>query len=634
MNSDFVKKLTDIVEANLENEKFGVEDLVREMGISHISLHRKLKTSSNQTISQFIREIRLKKAKELLQNDDLTVSEIAYRVGFGSPTYFNNCFHEYYGYPPGVAKKQAIETDGIVNNIHPPESSEPVQQAEDKTMHNLPFYISFRKIFYAAIAIVAVFILVFSLFPRFGKKNDANKIVKNEIKSIAVLPVLNLTGNPEFQYIAEGIHTSLTDELYRLGNLLVRPTYSTMKFSESQLNVQEIAKELKVDIYIKPALLCSGDSFCVSVQLYQSVPEEKLLWSNTFSQEKSKVFGIFRNSALNIAEKINLHLTQQQKDYLIADQTINPDFFNALMRGRHLINKSNPEDFEMGVKELKKANDLNPLEPAPYLALAQGYANSGHASAAGADATKLSVAYAQKALELDSTIADAYVILATYYLYQEWDFKKAEKVLKRCIELNPNIAPARYHNGWFLALTGKFDQAAQEMIKAMDIDPLDPIIPGYLGWLYQYAERYEDAIAAAKRTIELDPDFVMGYYAMGVAYSGLGKHQEAIETHQKGIAISPVFLNGLGMAYASAGQRDKALEVAAKLEKKPNAWRAWGLSQIYATLGDKENTIRYIELMVKLRQDFVPWIKQDPSYKFIYKDPRFMAIVKSLNLPS
>lgn len=130
------------------------------------------------------------------------------------------------------------------------------------------------------------------------------------------------------------------------------------------------------------------------------------------------------------------------------------------------------------------------------------------------------------------------------------------------------------------------------MIKAMDIDPLDPIIPGYLGWLYQFAERYEDAIAAAKRTLELDPNFVMGYYAMGVAYSGLGKHQEAIETHQKGVAISPVFLCGLGMAYAKAGQRDKALEIIAKLEKKPNGWRAGGLSQIYAILGDKENTAR------------------------------------------
>jgi len=116
MNSEFVKRLTDIVEANMADENFGVEDLVREMGLSHINLHRKLKTISNQTISQFIREIRLKKAKQLLLNEDLTVSEIAYRVGFGSPTYFNNCFHEYYGYPPGEVKKRSLSIEAKPDN--------------------------------------------------------------------------------------------------------------------------------------------------------------------------------------------------------------------------------------------------------------------------------------------------------------------------------------------------------------------------------------------------------------------------------------------------------------------------------------------------------------------------------------
>jgi tetratricopeptide (TPR) repeat protein len=303
------------------------------------------------------------------------------------------------------------------------------------------------------------------------------------------------------------------------------------------------------------------------------------------------------------------------------------------MVGKHFIRKSNPEDFELGVRKQLKANDLNPLDPAPLIALAVGYSNSGHSSSAGVDATKLSVAYAQKALTLDSTLIDAYVILATFYLYQDWDFEKAENALNSCIELNSNIAPARYHKGWFLALTGEFDKAADEMKKAMEIDPLDPIIPGYLGWLYQYAEEYEKAIDAAKLTLAVDPNYVMAYYVWGTALTGLGKHDEAIEIHKKGVAIKPGFLCGLGMAYAAAGQPDKALEVAAKLETKSTGWSAWGLSQIYAQLGDKEKTLFWIESMVEKRQDFVPWIRHDPSYKFLYKDKRFREIVESLNLP-
>jgi tetratricopeptide (TPR) repeat protein len=470
------------------------------------------------------------------------------------------------------------------------------------------------------------------LLPRSGEKINADKLVQKELKSIVVLPVQNLTGDPENEYVAEVFHTLITDELYRLG-FLVRPTHSKLNFSDSLISDPVKSKELKIDTYLKPTLLCSGDSYCVSVQLYQSIPEEKLLWSQNFQQGKNQVYDIFRNSALNIAEQINFKLTKQQKDYLSTTKTIDPAFFDTLMVGKHFIQKSNPEDFELGVRKLLKANDLNPLDPAPLLALAVGYSNSGHSSSAGVDATKLSVAYAQKALKLDSTLIDAYVILATFYLYQDWDFEKAENALNRCIEVNDNIAPARYHKGWFFALTGEFDKAADEMKKAMEIDPLDPIIPGYLGWLYQYAEEYEKAIDAAKLTLAVDPNYVMAYYVWGTALSGLGKHDEAIEMHKKGVAIKPGFMCGLGMAYAAAGQRDKALEVAAKLEKKTTGWSAWGLSLIYAQLGDKEKTLFWIESMVEKRQDFVPWISQDPYYNFIYKDKRFQEIVDRLNLP-
>ena len=125
----------------------------------------------------------------------------------------------------------------------------------------------------------------------------------------------------------------------------------------------------------------------------------------------------------------------------------------------------------------------------------------------------------------------------------------------------------------------------------------------------------------------------MGYYVWGTALSGLGKHDEAIEMHQKGVAIKPRFLCGLGMAYAAAGQRDKALEVAAKLEEKSSGWNSWGLSLIYAQMEDKEKTIFWIKSMIEKRQDFVLWIRHDPSYKFRHKDKRFQEIVDGLNLP-
>ena len=533
-NKEFISQLTEIVMVNLENENFGVDQLVEQTGLSITVIRHRLKKISKKTISQFINEVRLQKALEMLQQSNITASEVAFKVGFSSPTYFNTCFHEHFGFTPGDVKKRAFET----NNEENIASTEPENSLSDIKSTGQPQLISFRTIFYAAIAVVAVLILVFSLLPQSGEKINSGKFEQKELNPIAVLPVQNLTGNPENEYIADVFETLITDELYRMG-FLIRPTHSVLNSSDSLISIQEKTKKLKVDAYLKPTLLCSGDSFCVSVQLYQSMPEEKLLWSYNFQQGKEHVYDIFRNSALNIAEKINFRLTQQQTDYLSTQKTVNPEFFDSLMVGKHLIRKSNPEDFEKGVRKLLKANDLNPLDPAPLLALATGYSNSGHSSSAGVDATTLSVAYAQKALALDSNLIDAHVILATYYLYQEWDFQKAEYALNRCIELNPNIAPARYHKGWYLALTGEFDKAADEMKKAMVIDPLDPIIPGYLGWLYQYAEEYEKAIEAAKLTLQIDPNYVMGYYVWGTALSGLGKHDEAIQMHHKGVAIKP-----------------------------------------------------------------------------------------------
>jgi len=627
-DKEFIAKLSELVLDNLGDENFGVEQLVEQSGLSSSVIRQRLKKISKKTIAQFINEVRLKKALEMLQEGAATASEVAYKAGFSSPTYFNACFHDYFGYTPGEAKKRAFENNNEENNS----SSEPENSLSDIKSSSQPQLISFRTIFYAAIAVVAVFILVFSLLPRSGEKINSDKSEGKELKSIVVLPVQNLTGNPENEYVAEVFQTLITDELYRLG-FLVRPTHSVLDPSDSLISIQEKTKKLKVDVYLKPTLLCSGDSYCVSVQLYQSIPEEKLLWSHNFEQGKNQVYDIFKNSGLNIAEKINFSLTQQQKDYLSTEKIVDPAFFDTLLVGKHFIHKSNPEDFELGVRKLLKANDLNPLDPAPLLALAMGYSNSGHSSSAGVDATKLSVAYAEKALSLDSNLIDAYVILASYYLYQDWDFQKAENALNRCIDVNPNVAPALYHKGWFLALTGEFDKAADEMKKAMEIDPLDPIIPGYLGWLYQYAEEYEKAIDAAKLTLELDPNYVMGYYVWGTALTGLGKHDEAIEINKKGVAIKPGFMYGLGMAYAAAGQRDKALEVAANLEKKPSGWNSCGLSLIYAQLGDKERTMFWIESMVEKRQDFVPWIRHNPAYKFLRKDKRFQEIVDRLNLP-
>lgn len=250
------------------------------------------------------------------------------------------------------------------------------------------------------------------------------------------------------------------------------------------------------------------------------------------------------------------------------------------------------------------------------------------------DASNRAKAYALKALELDSTLADAHSVLATKYLYTDWNYPEAGKSIKAALRFNQSLPAVHYTYGWYLLLFNRIDDAAAEMKKAVEIDPIDPLCQGYLAWLYLSIGRFEDALSEARKTLQLDPNYTMAYYVMGSAYSELGMHFEAIEMHKKGISISPGYESGLGVAYARAGQKDNALEVAAGMAKNLDKWYAWGLAEVYAALGDNDKTFYYLEEAYKLRQDFMPWIKTLSSFRPLFNDPRFRKIVEKLKLPA
>jgi len=201
------------------------------------------------------------------------------------------------------------------------------------------------------------------------------------------------------------------------------------------------------------------------------------------------------------------------------------------------------------------------------------------------------------------------------------------------MELNPSSSTAYTHYGWFLAISNKFDEAVRSMKTAIEIDPTNPLMQGYLSWLYLWFGHPREAITEAQKTIEIDPNYVMAYYVIGSAFTEMGMHAEAIEAHKKGLAISPGFEVGLGVAYAKAGQKENALDVATALEKYMSNWNAWSLAEIYAALGDKDKAINFLEEAYKLRQDFMPWIRYDYNLNILKDDPRFKDIVKRLNLP-
>lgn len=533
-----------------------------------------------------------------------------------------------YGIHPDPKKRTTKSyTTGVSGYTHPANETDREKIASGRSLTR-------KFILYGSLGILLIvsgIVLISKLLNDEESVKAAPEIVK---KAIAVLPVSNLTGNSELQYIADVVQDEITGRLGTISSLNVRPKLSTMQFKETQESIQQISRKLSVNNMVETSIKGSEDNLQIEVRLIEAFPEEKYIWSSTFTQSWSNITDIYQKIISNVVNSAGIKLTSQEANYLSVAQKHNPDLLKACAKGSYYMNLFTPEGFEEGLKYYNQAIELDPSDPLPYLGLALGYSNTGHVSPVASDASNRAKAYAKKALELDSTLADAHSVLATKYLYTDWNYSAAEKSLKTALRLNPSLPAVHYTYGWYLLLINKNDEAISEMKKAVEIDPIDPLCQGYLAWLYLSAGKNEEAIAEARKTLQIDPNYTMAYYVMGSAYSEMGMHFEAIEMHRKGLSISPGYESGLGVAYARAGQKENALEVAAGMEKNLDSWYAWGLAEVYAAIGDKDKSIHFLEEAYKLRQDFMPWLKTLQSLKILWNDPRFKDIVSRMNLPA
>jgi serine/threonine-protein kinase len=439
--------------------------------------------------------------------------------------------------------------------------------------------------------------------------------------------------DPELEYISAGMHDAIVSELGNVNSLLVKSKSATSKYLDSKLPDQQIGKELGANVIVKHSLVCTDQGMRLLVQLIELVPEEKEIWSDTYDVDMSNSLNIYRDITKQIARNIKAGMSDQEKKYFNAARPVNSVLYKKYLQGIFYMNKLTHEGAEQGIQFLKDAMSIDPQEPLPYLGLALGYSNAGHVSDAGPEAPRLAREYALKALELDSTLAEAYTVLATQYLYNDWNFPATEKALQKSIALNPNIASLHYTNGWYLLLKGKQEEAEKEMRLSVDLEPLDPFCVGYLAWFYLWVGKTDDAISMSNRALELNPHDPMALYVLGSAYAVKGMYDQAIETHKKGIGIEPMYRCGLGVAYAKAGRRKEALEIAEKLEKENNSWNSWGLIEIYAALGDKDKAIQWLQASYDQHDQFFPWNTNNPHYDFISDDPRFLEIKGRIQLP-
>ena len=500
------------------------------------------------------------------------------------------------------------------------EKTKPIEEVTEKEKTVIPnawkiaTYVSF---------VIIIGLLTFNII------GGSKQLHAGDIQSLVILPFSNFTGDDQLEYFVSGMHSSMVGGIGQVSGLRVVSETSANAYKDADKPLVAITRELGVDAALESSVMCLGDTICLQVKLISTVQEEKQLWVGNFREEKGQIMGLLHQIAREIADETKIKLTPEELEQLIKVRQHRPDLLEACFKGRFYMNQLTEEGVELGIRFYNDAIAIDSTDPLPYLGLALGYSLTGHLSGVVPDAAERAIDYAHKALALDSTLAEAYVVLAWWPLYKDWDFEAAERYLLRALELNQNIAIAHYHLGWFKMLSDDVEGADAEFRIAMEIDPLNVIHPSSLAGIYGWTGQHEKALELGKRFAPED------LRIQSHAFSGLGMHEEAIATMERVLAIAPGpgTERNFAIVYARAGQRDKAIEIVDTLISYNYSFYFWNIATIYAALGDYDEAIHWLEECYNVRHAYFPFTKYNGLFQPLYDDPRFVEIFERLDYP-
>jgi TolB-like protein/class 3 adenylate cyclase len=451
-------------------------------------------------------------------------------------------------------------------------------------------------------------------------------------KSIAVLPFENRSEDKANAYFADGIQDEILTRLSKIADLKVISRTSTQHYKSAPENLPEIARQLGVANILEGSVQKSGDAVRVNVQLIKAANDSHL-WADTFDRKLTDVFAVESEIAKSVADTLKAKLTGSEEHAISARPTENTNAHQLYLKGRYFWNKRTGPDLQTAMAYFKQAIEQDSNYALAYAGLADSYVLLPYF---GAGTLQQSIppakAAAQKALELDPTLAEPHSTLGQI-LYYVFDFSQSKKEFERAIALDPNDATAHQ---WFgngpLIVTGEFDRAIAEGKRAVELDPLSLVINTDLAVGYTMARRYPEAIEQFNKILAMDPGFYYARWTFGLALQCNGQPPEAIAQYKKAAELTddPLVLAYLAQGYAKAGQRDEALKLLAQMEelatKRYVGARSFAL--VHLALGEKEKAIDDLERAYLERSDpFITFIKVNPLFDPLRGDPRFEALL-------
>jgi len=462
-------------------------------------------------------------------------------------------------------------------------------------------------------------------------------VAPGQITSLVVLPLENLMGDSEQDYFVAGMHEALITELSKIGALTVISRTSAMRYRNTDKSVPEIARELGVDAVVEGSVLRVENTVRITAQLIEAATDRHL-WADNFDRELRDILALHSDVARAIARQIRVTLTPKEESRLAAARPVNPEAFEAYLKGRFHQNKQTPEDFDIAERYYQLALQKDPNYALAYAGLGVLWllrASTGFQ--APSETFPKATAFLAKAMELDDSSAEVHSHLGSYKRGVEWDWAGAEMAFQRALELNPNLANARFLYADLLVVLKRNEEWKREIKRARELDPLNDFKESYYGWHLNYLGRYDEAIPIFQRLLSTGPNKATNYLGLWGAYYKKGMYDEALAAAKSYFAAigDHEFADALGTGRGETAYRagmKRAGEVMAARSKQRHV-PAIRIARMFAHAGDKNSAIQWLEKAYQARESPMVRLGVFWDWDDLRSDPRFHSLLRRMNFP-
>jgi TolB-like protein/DNA-binding winged helix-turn-helix (wHTH) protein len=488
----------------------------------------------------------------------------------------------------------------------------------------------------AAASVVAIALLIglslSTVRERLGWRRNTPRI-----QSLAVLPLVNLSGDPDQNYFADGMTDALTTDLGKISALRVISRTSAMQYKNTKKPLREIARELNVDALVEGTVARSGSHLRITANLVQANPEQHI-WAESYESEVGDAFGVQGKIAQAVARHIQVRLTQKEQTLLATARTVNPEAQDLYLRGLYIfVTGGTAASSEKAINYYQQAIQKDQNYAVAYAGLAQGYATWVPGMSRPREVVPKAKEFVMRALSLDDTLAYAHSTLGTIELLYDWDWSAAEEQFKRTMELNPNNVWAHEWHSRALVTTGRTEEAITEAKLSIALDP-SPLSGDYPIWVFILARRYDLALERAQALLDLAPNYVWGHFDLALIYEQMGRVEEAAQEFLRAdelFGIKPERMAQLKEALAKSGARGywrRSVENY-KETAKSNYVPSVMVAEACVRVGDKECAFKWLEKGFEEHDDLMINLRVEPVFDGIRSDPRYQDLVRRVGIP-